>query len=294
MNSVATAPGSPPPELIDEPLRTVTPSALGGDWRRMLHLATTLAATELRVRFFNSALGYLWSLMRPLLFFGVLYAVFSQIVRAGQGVDYYPAVLLCGIVLHTFFAEATTDGVDALIRHESLVRRVAFPRLVIPLATTLTASFNLVMNLLAAVFFMALAGVTPHWTWIELPLLLALMFVFVQGISMLLSVTYIRYRDVQPIWGVVVQALFYLTPILYPIEAIQRHHERLAKLAMCNPLAMINQQLRHAVIDPGAPSAADAIGGPAMLLIPLAIIALTFAGGLALFARRAPMIAEEL
>lgn len=277
-----------------EPLRPVAPSALDGDWRRMLHLATTLAATELRVRFFNSALGYLWSLMRPLLFFGVLYLVFSQVVRAGSGIEYYPAVLLCGIVLYTFFAEATGDGVDSLVRHESLMRRVAFPRLVIPLSVTLIAAFNLVMNLVAAVLFLTIAGASPHWTWFEAPLLLAILFVFAQGISMLLSVQFVRYRDVQPIWQVVAQALFYLTPLLYPIETVEKHYPKLAEIMMWNPLAAINQQFRHAVIDPTAPSAAEAIGGAPRLLIPLGIVAILFAGGLALFSRRAPQIAEEL
>ncbi len=282
------------PPVVVEPLRTVTPSALDGDWRRMIHLATTLAATELRVRFFNSALGYLWSLMRPLLFFGVLYVVFSQIVRAGAGIDYYPAVLLSGIVLYTFLGEATGDGVESLVRNESMLRRVSFPRLVIPLSVSLTAGFNLAMNLVAVMFFMALAGVSPHWSWLEAPFILAVLFVLVQGLVMLLSVQYVRYRDVQPIWGVVVQALFYLTPILYPIEAIQQRSPGLSKLAMCNPLAAINQQFRHAVIDPTAPSAAQAIGGAPMLLIPLGVVAGVFAVGLWVFSRRAPGIAEEL
>ena len=282
------------PAVALEPLRTVSPSALDGDWRRMIHLARTLAVTELRVRFFNSALGYLWSLMRPLMFFGVLYVVFSQIVRAGSGIDYYPAVLLSGIVLYTFLAEATNDGVESLVRNESMLRRVSFPRLVIPLAVSLTAGFNLVMNLAAAVFFMALAGVSVHWTWIEAPLLLALLFILAQGLVMLLSVQYVRYRDVQPIWQVVVQAFFYLTPILYPIEAVEKRNPELAHLSMCNPLAAINQQFRHAVIDPTAPSAAQAIGGAWRLLIPLGIIAGLFALGLWIFSRRAPSIAEEL
>ena len=282
------------PAVALEPLRNVSPSALDGDWRRMIHLARTLAVTELRVRFFNSALGYLWSLMRPLMFFGVLYVVFSQIVRAGSGIEYYPAVLLSGIVLYTFLAEATNDGVESLVRNESMLRRVSFPRLVIPLAVSLTAGFNLVMNLTAAVFFMALAGVSVHWTWIEAPLLLALLFILAQGLVMLLSVQYVRYRDVQPIWQVVVQAFFYLTPILYPIEAVEKRNPELAHLSMCNPLAAINQQFRHAVIDPTAPSAAQAIGGAWRLLIPLGIIAGLFALGLWIFSRRAPSIAEEL
>lgn len=283
------ASAAPPAEL-----RFVTPGAVGGDWRRMAYLSVMLAYTELKVRFFDSALGYLWSLMRPLLMFGVLYLVFNEIVRAGSGIEFYPAVLLSGIVLYTFFAEATGDAVESVIKHETLVRRVAFPRLVIPLSVTLTSAFNLLMNLVAACFFMVLSGVTPHWGWLELPLLLAVLAVFALGIAMLLSVLFVRFRDVKPIWQVVLQALFYATPILYPIEAIQQHAPKLAEAAMFNPLAAIIQQFRHAVIDPSAPSAAEAIGGAVWLLVPGGIIAALFALGLWVFARMAPTIAEEL
>jgi ABC-2 type transport system permease protein len=111
---------------------------------------------------------------------------------------------------------------------------------------------------------------------------------------MLLAVLYVPARDVQPIWEVESQALFYLTPVLYPISLVAEQSERLAQLAMCNPLAAIIQQSRHAMIDPGQPSAAEAIGGAPRLLIPFAILAGTFLFGLWLFNRMAPRIAEEL
>lgn len=275
-------------------LRVIAPSAIAGDWRRTLYLATMLAFTELKVRFFDSALGYLWSLVRPLLFFGVLYAVFNEVVRAGAGIEFYPAVLLAGIVLYTFLSEATSDAVESVMKHESLVRRVAFPRLVIPLAITMTAAFNLAMNLLAAFVFMLISGVRPHWSWLELPLILGVLMLFALGVAMLLSVLYVRFRDVKPIWQVVMQALFYATPILYPIEAIQRHVPGLAEAALYNPLAAITQQFRHAVIDPSAPSAAAAIGGTVWLLIPAGIVVGVFVLGLLVFGRLAPRIAEDL
>jgi ABC-2 type transport system permease protein len=274
--------------------REVAPSAVGGDWRRLLHLAVMLSYTELKVRFFDSALGYLWSLMRPLLFFGVLYVVFNEIVRAGSGIEHYPAVLLMGIVLYTFFAEASGDSVESVIKHESLVRRVAFPRLVIPLSVTFTAAFNLLMNLLAAFVFILAAGVTPHWTWLELPVALVVLFAFALGTAMLLSVLFVRFRDVKPIWSVVTQALFYATPILYPIETVQQHYPKLAEWVLFNPLAAVNQQVRHAVIDPNAPTAAAVMGGTAKLLIPLGIVVAVFVVGLIVFSRMAPRIAEDL
>ena len=274
--------------------RTVAPSAVSGDWRRTVYLSVMLAFTELKVRFFDSALGYLWSLMRPLLFFGVLYVVFNQIIRLGDDIGFYPIVLLMGIVLYTFVSEATGDAVESMIKHQSLIRAVAFPRLVIPLAVTVTAAFNLLMNLIVVFVFMALQGVDVRWTWLELPFLVGLLMILALGVALLLSVLYVRFRDVKPIWQVVLQALFYATPILYPVEVIMGRYPDALKFVMCNPLAAINQQVRYAVIDPAAPSAAAAIGGFGRLIVPLAIIAALFVAGLVCFARMAPRIAEEL
>jgi ABC-2 type transport system permease protein len=274
--------------------RTVSPSALSGDWRRTVYLAFTLAVTELKVRFFDSALGYLWTLIRPLLFFGVLYLVFSQLIPLGDEIEFYPVVLLMGIVLYTYLSEATGDAVESMVKHESLIRRVAFPRLVIPLAVTVTAAFNLLMNLIVVFGFMAINRVPIRWTWLELPFLLGLLIVLALGIALLLSVLYVRFRDIKPIYGVILQALFYMTPILYPVEAIIKRYPEMAKWVMCNPLAAVNQQVRYAMLDPTAPSAGAAIGGTGRLLVPLAIIAGLFVAGLVCFARMAPRIAEEL
>jgi ABC-2 type transport system permease protein len=282
--------------------RVVTPSAVSGDWRRTVYLAFTLAGTELKVRFFGSALGYLWSLMRPLLLFSVLYVVFSQLLRLGNAIEFYPVVLLMGIVLYTFLSEATGDAVESMVKHESLIRRVAFPRLVVPLAVTFTATFNLLMNLIVMFTFIALTGrvldsgptIDVRWTWLELPFLIGLLGILALGVALLLSVLYVRFRDIKPIWQVVLQALFYITPILYPVEAVTEQFPEALTFVMFNPLAAINQQVRYAVIDPTAPSAAEAIGGFGLLIIPLAIIAGLFVAGLVCFARMAPRIAVEL
>ena len=104
------------------------PSALGGGLRRFLYLSITLAITEFKLRFFGSVLGYLWQLMRPLMLFGVLYFVFTQFVKIGEGVPFYPVVLLTNIVVYTFFAEGT-GAVTAVVDRENLVRKIQFPRL---------------------------------------------------------------------------------------------------------------------------------------------------------------------
>ena len=268
------------------------PSAFGSDRKRFCHLTFTLAITDFKLRFFGSVLGYLWQLMRPLLLFSVLYVVFTEFVRLGNGVPHYPVVLLTSIVLFTFFVEATAGAVTSVLDRENLVRKIEFPRMVIPLTVVVNAYLNLALNLLAVLVFMLASGVEPRLSWIQMPFLIAILGVFATGIAMLLSALYVRFRDVKPIWEVLSQMIFYASPVLYPIETIP--NEKVQHLLMCNPLATILEQVRHAVIDPGAPSAAQAIGGTARLLIPAAIVVGLFALGLWVFNREAPRIAEEL
>jgi ABC-2 type transport system permease protein len=269
------------------------PQAVGDDRRRMLYLSAALALTDFKLRFFGSVLGYFWQLVRPLLLFGVLYLVFTKFVRLGAGVPFYPVLLLSNIVLFTFFAEGTGAAVTSLVDRESLVRKVQFPLLAIPLATVLFAAFNLALNGLAVLIFAIASGVQPHWTWLEFPLLLGALGVFVLGLAILLSALFVRFRDARPIWEVALQLFFYGTPIIYAIETV---HISLTMqhLIMCNPLAAILQQFRHAMIDPTAPSAAAAAGGAARLAIPAAIVVAVFLLGAWCFNREAPRAAEEL
>ena len=269
------------------------PSALGSDPRRMLHLALTLAVMEFKLRFFGSVLGYFWQLMRPLMLFGVLYAVFTQFVKLGAGIDYYPAILLTGIVLFTFFADATGTSVTSVADRESLVRKVEFPRLVVPLAVILIAYFNLVLNLLAVLVFVLATGVEPRLEWLALPLMLIPLGFFAGGLAMLLSALYVRFRDVQPIWEVMLQVVFYGSPILYVVEQLPT--VTLQHLVVWfNPIATILVQARHSLIDENAPNSWDVAGGWVYLLIPGGITVALLALGFWVFNREAPRIAEEL
>jgi ABC-2 type transport system permease protein len=268
------------------------PSALGGNPRRFAYLAITLAVTEFKLRFFGSALGYLWQLVRPLMLFGVLYVVFTEFVKIGDRVAFYPVVLLANIVLFTFFQEGT-GAVGSVVDREALVRKIHFPRMAIPVSVVLTAGFNLVLNLLVVMVFAVASGVRPRWSWLQAPLLVALLALLVLGLAMLLSALYVRYRDVKPIWEVVLQALFYGTPVIYAVETIGVS-ETVQRLIMMNPVAAILEQFRHAMIDPAAPSAAEAAGGTVWLLVPLGILIAACALGYRVFDRAAPRIAEEL
>jgi ABC-2 type transport system permease protein len=267
------------------------PSALGGDLRRFWSLTFTLAATDFKLRFFGSALGYVWTLMRPLLLFGVLYFVFTEVVRFGDDIKHYPIYLLASIVMFTFFSETTSRGVSSLLERENLLRKVRFPRMVIPLSVALHALFNLGLNMIVVFVFVFASGVEPRLSWLELVPLLGLLVGFATGVTMLLSALYVRYRDMQPIWEVGLQILFYASPVIYVTSFLPDSIER---EAMANPITAILTQMRHTLIDPTAPTAADAIGGSARLLIPLAIVIIVFALGVSVFMREAPRIAEDL
>jgi ABC-2 type transport system permease protein len=267
------------------------PSALGDDVLRFWNLTLTLAATDFKLRFFGSVLGYMWTLMRPLLLFGVIYVVFTEIVRFGDDVEHYPVYLLASIVLFSFFSEATSRGVTSLVERENLLRKIRFPRLVIPLSVALAALFNLLANMVAVFVFVFISGIEPRLDWIQVPLLIAMLVVLATGVTMLVSALYVRYRDMEPIWEVTLQLLFYASPVLYVITFVP---EDFRKLAASNPIATILTQMRHALIDESAPTAPTVLGGWVELMIPIAIVAAIFAVGFWIFFRETPRIAENL
>ena len=277
------------------PLQEVKgPSALGGGSRRFFDLLWLISVTEFKRVYFGTVLGYLWSLIRPLLLFGVLLLVFTQVFRVGsEKVEHYPVFLLMGIVLYTFFSESTSNAVTSVVSQEGVVRKTQFPRAVIPLATTITAAFNLLLNLLIVLVFVVAFGVTPTWTWLLFPVCLLFLFIGAAGTSMALSALYVRYRDTAIIWVVAAQVLLYLTPILYPVNALGE--ETKERLLMVNPLSVIFEQVRVWVLhEPAAPTAVDAAGGW-LGLLPAAVIFFGVIGfGWWYFNREAPRIAEAL
>lgn len=277
------------------PLRDVSgPSALGGGRRRFFDLLWLLSVTEFRRTYFGTVFGYVWSLVRPLMLFAVLLFVFTQVFRIGAKLDNYPVLLLLGIVLYTFFQEATTNAVTSVVSQEGVVRKTQFPRLVIPLSTVLTAAFNFVLNLIVVFVFILAWGVDPTWTWLLFPIALFFLFVLTTAVSMLLSVLYVRFRDVAIIWTVLAQMLFYATPILYPLGRFGLEDETIEQWLMVSPLAVIFQQVRVWVLEPDAPTAVEAAGGAVHLLPAAAIFLAICVLSVWTFRREAPRIAEEL
>ncbi len=276
--------------------REVTgPTSMGTDPRRFWHLAWTLATTEFKLRFFGSVLGYFWQLMRPLLLFAVLYAVFVGILNTGGDQPMFGVALLLGIVVFQFFADSTITSIRSLMNRENLVRKIDFPRAAIPVSCVLQAIFNFGLNLIPVFIFLFAAGGSISVRWLELPLVLAMLIVFVTGLSLLLSALFVNFRDVEPIWEVVAQALFYGTPILYSLSVvIDKVSLTAAQIMLANPLAAAIQQLRHAIVDLSYQSPGQVFGSTAGDLIPIGISVLIFIVGALYFRRMAPLIAERL
>jgi ABC-2 type transport system permease protein len=270
------------------------PSALGGGRRRFFDLLWLMSVTEFKRVYFGTVLGYLWSLIRPLLLFGVLLFVFTKVFKVGgDEVEHYPVFLLLGIVLYGFFQESTSNAVTSVVTEEGVVRKTQFPRLVIPLASILTGMMNLALNLIVVLAFVIAFGVDPSWTWLLFPVGLAVLFILTGAVGMALSVLYVRFRDVAIIWAVVSQVLMYMTPILYPITLFK--NATYEHLLMVNPLAVIFSQIRIWVLhEPHAPTALDSAGGWLGLLPAAVIFFGVIAFGIWIFRREAPRIAEEL
>ncbi len=268
------------------------PSAYDGSIRRMLYLTWIMGLTEYRLTYFGSALGYLWSLVRPLMLFGVLYVVFSQVVDFGDDIPNYPVLLLLNIVLFNFFTDATSRSVTAVTERESIVRKMQFPRMVIPMARVLSSAMNLAVSLIAAFVFLLGYGVDPEWTWLLLPVAMVPLLLITVGTSMLLSALYVRFRDVSSIWAVLATAFFYGSPVLYAIDKVPADYQR--PLLLINPLADVLEQVRHWVVDPTSPGAVEVLGGVQWLLVPLGLTVAICALGVWVFNREAPLIAERL
>jgi ABC-2 type transport system permease protein len=266
------------------------PQVLGRDLRRVWSLTWTLAATDFKLRFYGSVLGYAWTLARPFLFFGVIYFVFSEIAGLDANVKNYGVYILFALVLFQFFGETTSNCVRCLSAREGMLRKMHFPRLVIPMSVVLTAIFNLGGTVVAALILAVVAGVYPTWSWLELPVLILLVGAFASGIGLLLSALFVRYRDVAPIWEVVSQMLFYISPILYVTTLVPEQYRHAYLL---NPLATLLTEMRVAVVDQSAPHAWQIAGAGVVVAAGAIVVGAVVLGGY-VFNRQAPRIAEEL
>jgi ABC-2 type transport system permease protein len=255
-------------------------------------ITRTLAWTDFKLRYAGSALGYFWTVSKPLLLFGMLYTIFTHVLRFGDGIKHYPVMLLFAIVLWTFFTEVTGRGVTVLVGRSDVLRKVALPRFALPLSVTFTVSLITAFNLLAVFVFVFANGLEPRWSWLLLlPLLAELIFVSL-GITLILSVAYVGLRDIGQVWELMLQLMFYAAPIIYPLSLVPTD---LRPVLLANPIAQIIQQTREALVGPvpAAGSYTDSMPG-LLVVLPYAIAVILFAIGYVMFRRTAPYVAERL
>lgn len=286
MSDVVTPPAATPAPVV------ARPPTRKEEWHRLASLTWTLALSDWKLRFYGSALGLAWTLVRPFALFGVVYFVFTEIAGLDENIKNYGLYILFALVLFSFFSEVTSNSVGALVERESLLRKMQFNPIVIPLSISITALLNLGMTLIAVFLFCLANGVYPTTSWLELPVIVLLLFLFATGVGMLLSVLFVRYRDVQPIWEVITQVLFYGSSTLY--VAVPTVPEQYRQEFLTNPLSALFAQVRHAIVDPGAPSITSSFNNGYYVLIPLTLIIGVFALGLWFFQRESPRVAENL
>jgi len=255
-------------------------------------LLSELVRTDFKLRYQGSALGYAWSLLKPLLMFGILYIVFVKFLRLGGSIPNYPIYLLFGIVLWSFFTEMTSQSLSSIVGRGDLIRKIRIPRWIIIVSTSISALISLGLNLIVVGVFMLFSHSNVHASVLWLPLILGEIYILALGVSLILSASYVKYRDISYIWDVFVQAGFYLTPILYPLSVITNINYQ--KLLLINPMAQSIQDARYLLVTPKTLTVASVIGDRSYRILPFAIVLLILIMGVLYFKREAKHFAENI
>lgn len=259
-------------------------------------LLRELVITDFKLRYQGSVLGYLWSLLKPLLLFAIMFIVFVHFLRFGKDVPHFTVSLLLGIVLWTFFTEATTQGMQAIASRGDLIRKINFPKYIIVISGTISALINLLLNLVVVFIFMIFDGVDFGWTLLLFPLTLLLIYAFSLGLAFFLAAVFVKYRDIGHLWEVFLQGLFYATPIIYPLQTvITIGGNTAAQLLMLSPVAVLFQQARADVVGhQNMVTASQLFSNPLYLAIPYLIILIVIVLGGLFFKRSQAKFAEQV
>lgn len=260
-----------------------------------LILLRQLVITEFKLRYKGSVLGYIWSLLRPLALFAVLYVVFVQFLRFGADIPHFAVSLLLGVILWNYFVEVTSNGLSSIVSRGDLMRKLAFPRYVIVVAGSFSALINLGINLLVVGFFIILNGVDLSWNILWLLPLIIQLFILGLSVAFLLSALYVKFRDISYIWELVLQAGFYATPIIYPITMVTAVSLTAAKVMLLNPVAQIIQDARAVVISLDTPTVVSIFdGNPWIRLVPIMTVLALAVVSVLYFKKKSPGFAEDI
>ena len=236
-------------------------------------LLRELVVTDFKLRYQGSVLGYVWSLLKPLMLFAIIYIVFINFMRFGQGQDHFAVQLLLGIVLWSFFIEATSQGMQAIVQRGDLIRKINFPKHIIVISGTISALINLVLNLVVVLVFIIVNGVDLKWTILLLPLNIIELYIFALAIAFTLAALFIKFRDIGHIWEVLIQGLFYATPIIYPLSMVVQYSVPAAKVLLLSPIAQIIQDARYNSISHSTTTTWSYIQNPILASVPIVIVA---------------------
>ena len=258
--------------------------------KNYFNLTLQMALTDFKLKYAGSILGYVWSLVKPLLLFGVLYVVFSVFFRFGKGVAHYPVYLLLGIVLWSFFLESTMNGMHSVVTRGDLIRKVNFPKIIIVLSAVITSFLTLLLNLIVVFVFMFFSKINLSATALFLIPIIAEFVIFTLGVSLILATLFTKFRDFSHIWEVGLQIIFYATPIIYPLSMVP---SQFVKIMMVTPIAQIFQDARWALISHDTLTSWSVISFPKSLII-LAIVIVTALIGFFAFLLSAKNFAEEV
>lgn len=262
--------------------------------RRNRILLNELSKTDFKLRYQGSILGYLWAIIRPFLMFGTMYLVFAKFLRFGDEIPHYPVYLLVGTVLWNFFIECTNQGIQSLLIRSDLMRKIAFPKWIIVLSATTTALINLGINFVVIILFSFFSGIAPNLGWLLVPFLILELYLLSLGLALLLGSVNIKYRDVQSIWEVLIQALFYAVPIIYPIQMVATYSNFTAHLLMLNPIAQVIQDVRSLLVTDATLTSWEILPHFLLNFIPLLLVGLVFVAGMFVFKHKSKYFAEEI
>lgn len=248
-----------------------------------------MVGADFKVRYQSSALGYLWSVLRPLFIFVILYVVFTKIFKIGEGVPHFAVYLLLGIVMWNFFTESTIIGMSAVVSKGDLIRKISIPKYLTVLSSSASALINLGINLVVVIVFVFISGVMPTWQWLLLPVVILELFAFSTALAFFLSALYVKFRDITYIWEVGLQAAFYATPVLYPLFMVP---EYLRGYFFINPMTQIIQDGRYALIPEGTLTVWNT--APWLAIVPIGIVLLAIVLSRSYFIKQAKWFAENI
>jgi lipopolysaccharide transport system permease protein len=247
-------------------------------------LIKNLVISDLKVKYQSSILGFAWSMLNPLLMMLVLYIVFSNIFKLGQGQDHFELYLLIGIMTWRFFSISTTTAMYSIVGKPSLVTKVYIPREVLTFSIAMSALVSSTLEFAVLIPLLILFGASISITILLFPVVHALHFVLVYGASLVLASFYVYFRDLNQIWEILLQAGFYTAPIIYPISLVPKEY---MFYYMLSPITRLMVMYRDVLLYGSVPSVSDflIVAGSGVLFLAL---------GSAIFKKLSPRFAEEV